>query len=45
MSQDLKPMPRWILIVSGFFALLGLIVSLTLALFPESALQAVDLNA
>jgi hypothetical protein len=45
MTHELKSIPKWILIVSGFFTLLGLIVSFTLVFFPKSALQTVDLNA
>ncbi|MBK8289946.1 MAG: hypothetical protein IPK96_02320 [Flammeovirgaceae bacterium] len=45
MTQELKSIPKWILIVSGFFSLLGLIVSSTLIFSPQSALQTVDLNA
>jgi hypothetical protein len=45
MMQELKPIPKWILIVSGCFALLGLIVSSTLVFVPKSTLQTVDLNA
>src|SRR5947207_1096115 len=45
MTQNLKPIPKWILIVSGLFAILGLIVSSTLIFSPESALKTVDLNA
>ena len=45
MTQEIKSLPKWILIVSGFFALLGLIVSSTLIFSPESVLKTVDLNA
>ena len=45
MTQEFKLIPKWILIVSGLFALLGLIVSSTLIFSPESALKTVDLNA
>ncbi len=45
MTQEFKSIPKWILIVSGIFALLGLIVSSTLLFSPESALKTVDLNA
>jgi hypothetical protein len=45
MTENLKSIPKWILIVSGLFALLGLIVSSTLIFSPESALKTVDLNA
>ena len=45
MTQEIKSIPKWILIVSGLFALLGLIVSSTLIFSPQSALKTVDLNA
>lgn len=45
MAQEIKSIPKWILIVSGLFALLGLIVSSTLIFSPESVLKTVDLNA
>ena len=40
-----KILPKWILIVSGFFALLAVVVTSTLLFWPQSALQTVDLNA
>ncbi len=43
MLQDLKS--KWILVMSGFFAILGFIVSLTLIFIPKSVLPTVDLNA
>ena len=45
MTQEQKSLPKWILIVSGLFALLGLIVSSSLCFSPQSVLQTVDLNA
>lgn len=45
MAQELKSIPKWILIVSGLFSLLGIIVSSTLIFSPQSALQTVDINA
>jgi len=45
MTQEIKSIPKWILIVSGLFSLLGLIVSSTLIFSPQSALQTVDINA
>jgi len=45
MKEEINSIPKWILIVSGLFSLLGLIVSLTLIFSPQSALQAVDLKA
>lgn len=38
-------LPKWILIVSGLFALLALVVTSILIFSPQSALQTVDLNA
>src|SRR5688572_33224799 len=45
MTEAQKPLPKWILIVSGLFALLELIVSLSLCFSPQSVLETVDLNA
>ncbi len=45
MTQGQKSIPKWILIVSGLFALLGLMVSSSLCFSPQSVLQTVDLNA
>lgn len=45
MTQENKSLPKWILIVSGLFALLGLMVSSSLCFSPQSVLQTVDLNA
>ena len=38
-------MPKWILIVSGLFALLEVMVSLAILFTPQSVLETVDLNA
>lgn len=40
-----KSLPKWILIVSGLFAILELIVSVSLCFSPQSVLDTVDLNA
>ena len=40
-----KSLPKWILIVSGLFALLELMVSIQLCFSPQSVLEAVDLSA
>jgi hypothetical protein len=40
-----QSLPFWILVVSSFFALLGLIVSSTLYFSPQSVLKMVDLKA
>ncbi len=45
MTQEKKSLPKWILIVSGLFALLGLMVSSSLCFSPQTVLQTVDLNA
>jgi hypothetical protein len=45
MAEAQKPLPKWILIVSGLFALLELGVSLSLFLTPQSVLETVDFNA
>lgn len=45
MTEGQNTFPKWILIVSGIFALLEIIVSISLCLSPESALEMVDLNA
>lgn len=40
-----KSSPKWILIVSGLFALMEIMVSVSLVLAPQSVLETVDLNA
>ena len=45
MTEAQKSLPKWILIVSGFFALMELIVSVSLCFSPQSVLETVDLNA
>lgn len=45
MTEGQRPLPKWILIVSGLLALLELIVSLSLCFSPQSVLDTVDLNA
>jgi hypothetical protein len=45
MIDQPKTLPRWILIVSGFFALMELMVSASLCFSPESILETVDLTA
>ena len=46
MTEGQKSLPKWILIVSGLFALLELMVSLSLCFSPQSVLHnTVDLNA
>ncbi|MGB5008221.1 MAG: hypothetical protein WBO39_14890 [Ferruginibacter sp.] len=45
MKTAQNSLPKWILIVSGFIALLEIGVSLALCFSPESVLDTVDLNA
>lgn len=45
MPENQKHPPKWILIVSGIFALLELGVSLSLCISPQSVLEDVDLGA
>ena len=45
MTEEQKSLPKWILIVSGLFALMELMVSVSLCISPQSVLETVDLNA
>lgn len=45
MTAEQKSLPIWILIVSGLFSLMELMVSVSLVISPESVLETVDLNA
>jgi hypothetical protein len=45
MTEEQKSLPKWILIVSGLFALMELMVSLAICFSPQSVLETVDLNA
>ena len=45
MSEAQKPLPPWILIVSGLFALMELMASVAICFSPESVLETVDLHA
>jgi hypothetical protein len=45
MIQEQKLIPKWILIVSGLFAFLGIIVSASLIFSPQAVLETVDLKA
>ena len=45
MTEAQKSLPKWILILSGFFALLELMVSISLCFSPQSVLETVDLKA
>jgi hypothetical protein len=45
MTDEQRSLPKWILIVSGLFAIMELMVSLSMCLAPESVLETVDLTA
>ncbi len=45
MSEAQKSIPKWILIVTALFALMEMLVSITICLSPQSVLETVDLNA
>jgi len=45
MSETQSTLPRWILIVSGFFALMELGVSVSICMSPQSVLENVDFTA
>src|SRR5882762_6741159 len=45
MNEQQKSLPKWILILSGLFALMELMVSVSLCVSPQSVLDTVDLNA
>jgi hypothetical protein len=45
MTVGQKSLPKWILIVSGLFALLELLVSIAICFSPQSVLETIDLNA
>lgn len=45
MTEGQRIVPKWILIVSGIFALLEMAVSIALCVAPQSVLETVDLNA
>jgi hypothetical protein len=45
MTAGQRSLPKWILIVSGLFALLELMVSFSIYFSPQSVLEDVDLNA
>ena len=45
MAEEQKSLPKWILIVSGLFALMELMVSMSLCISPQSVLETVDLHA
>ena len=45
MAEEQKSFPKWILIVSGLFALMEIGVSLILCFLPQSFAETVDLSA
>lgn len=45
MTQEQKPIPVWILIVSGIFALLEIMVGILLFTSPQSMLETIDFSA
>ncbi|MEP7318095.1 MAG: hypothetical protein ABI921_05130, partial [Panacibacter sp.] len=45
MPEIQKSLPKWILILSGLFALLEIMVSVSICFSPQSVLETVDLNA
>lgn len=44
MTEGQKSLPKWILIVSGLFALMELGVSISMCFSPQSVSETVDLN-
>lgn len=45
MTEGQQSLPKWILIVSGLFAIMEIMVSVSLFFSPQSVLETVDLNA
>lgn len=45
MTEGQKSLPTWILILSGFFALMEIGVSISICFSPQSVLENVDINA
>jgi hypothetical protein len=45
MAEEQKSLPTWILIVSGIFGLMELMVSVSLCFSPQSVVHTVDLTA
>ncbi|MBI1767262.1 MAG: hypothetical protein HY015_06425 [Bacteroidetes bacterium] len=45
MTEEQKSLPKWILIVSGLFAFMEIMVSVVLCISPQSVVETVDLNA
>lgn len=44
MTEEQKQLPKWILIVSALFALMEIMVSISLCVSPQSVLETVDLS-
>ena len=45
MTQEQRTLPKWILIVSGIFAVMEVLVSISLCIAPQSVVETVDLTA
>lgn len=45
MTEEQRALPKWTLIVSGLFAIMEIMVSVSLCFSPQSVLESVDLNA
>jgi hypothetical protein len=45
MTEEQRALPIWVLIVSGFFAVMELGVALSLCISPQAVLETVDHNA
>jgi hypothetical protein len=45
MTEEPNSLPKWILIVSGLFAILEIMVSLSMIFAPEIVFEAIDLKA
>ncbi len=45
MTEEQRSLPKWILIVSGLFAVMEIMVSVSLCFSPQSVLETVDLTA
>jgi hypothetical protein len=45
MTEEKKSLPKWILIVSGLFAIMEIMVSVQLCIAPQLVVETVDLSA
>jgi hypothetical protein len=45
MTEAQRSLPKWILIVSALFAIMEIMVSISLCISPQSVLETVDLSA